>query len=1054
MLTDIKEQALLTMNYSIDKIVFINSCNHAYSELDLSKNLALFGRNNKGKTSSLVATKLLLYPEINFNDCNSKFKFYSVANNSYYGKEKSYDFYFPYADSYIIMEINNPLGTFCTVLFRANNYEYHRLLIQKDYLSIRHLFWNDAEKKFPEKNDLEIGNIIKQITDMGLKYRVVSKKDELIKLFYANKGNADSVYSLVPLRDNKSSSVAAFTSIYDIAFGRKEEKVLAHALAAIVEMQRTREDDRVSSDFVSLKSDYLALAEEKHNLDIYEAKYDKYEEIHTTLKKLIADNLAFQQGYHEQYSNLRLAKAYYQSKSSSINPVKIELENKTRHLFRQLDNQKNINISLNSRKNQLTEEHKKYVDNKQKVEEILSNFLSENPSYYQANYQELSNIVVHKYQDKIKSLEDLLKAIASLQEMEAKLTKTTRTINELESDIKKLQSVKGNLNLLSLFQLNDDTANIIYSLMPFFDELNAPVTPEIKEAFDNFAQLFELHGDKILLNHQEISTIRYKKFDKQYQEANIESKINEKKQKLSDVKNDRESLLYVIREQKIGSQHSLGKNKIETDLNQLKNNVNLINAYNNIIANITEKEVQLNDVKLQIENNNASIQEYDKQYQAAMAEFNTIEKEYSEAHRHMKLINDTLLPTYENIKLLHTVDNLADIDTVILNTHISDISQLNIPSIESAKLLHQTARELNKAVNSLQVSIAGFMKDVPCEGVDPYKDYSTISEFTLIMDLYKNTFQTLDQKRHYLYENISQHKYFLEGMLQEIHHANHLIKDTVKLINETLINQPVSNFKAIQLIVKTDVRFNDILESYKKHDINDKSLLEVSFYDTLIKFTNDKTSKKNQRLSLVDIIENVTYKYLGYDGKEQDSSQSNGTTTTANCYIISCLLSRIFERHTAFKMPIVVDELSQIDSINLQTIAKQVNKLGFSLFGATPDESTPAQLIFGRWINMDAYSFGTESDPDNAKLHFTIDDVCVFESKLDDENSDIGGNPFIFDDEIDTNINPEQTAYIPWFLRPKGNESIDEKQHHVTDDSKDSFVFGEVNDKHEVIDEN
>lgn len=94
-----------------------------------------------------------------------------------------------------------------------------------------------------------------------------------------------------------------------------------------------------------------------------------------------------------------------------------------------------------------------------------------------------------------------------------------------------------------------------------------------------------------------------------------------------------------------------------------------------------------------------------------MAEFNTIEKEYSEAHRHMKLINDTLLPTYETIKSLHTVDNLA-VDTVILNTQISDISQLNIPSIESSKLLNQTAKELNKAVNDLRFSIVGFMKDM------------------------------------------------------------------------------------------------------------------------------------------------------------------------------------------------------------------------------------------------------------------------------------------------------------------------------------------------------
>ncbi|WP_336152403.1 hypothetical protein, partial [Acinetobacter sp. 99] len=71
----ISDLSLAPMEFILKRLVFINSAKHAYSELLLDQHLAMFGRNNNGKTASLAATKLLLFPENNFKHCYSKFGF-------------------------------------------------------------------------------------------------------------------------------------------------------------------------------------------------------------------------------------------------------------------------------------------------------------------------------------------------------------------------------------------------------------------------------------------------------------------------------------------------------------------------------------------------------------------------------------------------------------------------------------------------------------------------------------------------------------------------------------------------------------------------------------------------------------------------------------------------------------------------------------------------------------------------------------------------------------------------------------------------------------------
>lgn len=151
--------SLSLLQFTLKRLVFVNSAKHAYSELMLDQHLAMFGRNNNGKTASLAATKLLLFPEVNFRHCFQKFGF--EGKDGPYDAEQSFRFYFPTIKSYIALEVENPSGTFTMVLFRAasseknQHYAYHRAFIPLPYQKVRHLFWNESEQDFSENISTE-----------------------------------------------------------------------------------------------------------------------------------------------------------------------------------------------------------------------------------------------------------------------------------------------------------------------------------------------------------------------------------------------------------------------------------------------------------------------------------------------------------------------------------------------------------------------------------------------------------------------------------------------------------------------------------------------------------------------------------------------------------------------------------------------------------------------------------------------------------------------------------------------------------------------------------
>lgn len=193
-----KNDSLALLQFTLKRLVFINSAKHAYSELLLDRHLAMFGRNNNGKTASLAATKLLLFPETNFRHCFSKFGF--EGKEGPYDAEQSFRFYFPTIKSYIALEVENPSGTFTMVLYRAasseknQNFAYHRAFIPLPYEQVRSLFWNIENEDFSDFLGTE------QLTKFTLKNRgvIIHEAAKLRQMIFARLGSPEAQYCIVP----------------------------------------------------------------------------------------------------------------------------------------------------------------------------------------------------------------------------------------------------------------------------------------------------------------------------------------------------------------------------------------------------------------------------------------------------------------------------------------------------------------------------------------------------------------------------------------------------------------------------------------------------------------------------------------------------------------------------------------------------------------------------------------------------------------------------------------------------------------------------------------
>lgn len=958
-----------TLNYTLKRIVFVNSANHAYSEIRLDNHLALFGANNAGKTASLAATKLMLYPETDFSNCHKKFQF--KGKTGVYSKEDSYEFYFPSPQSFLIMETKNDAGIACMVLYRDKGFRYYRIFLPLSYDEIRHLFWDDHSKNFA--NDLSVTTILAfQKKHGGLH---VSDDRQLTELMYSNFTGAHSRYSIVPLSENTNKAVHAFRSIYQMAFdaGTGGTEALADAIATLIEMKRGRPQERMNADLVSLEEDYQKLLQKNEELQCLKNNKENYENLKSKFEDLKAKRKILTEQHIILSKTLSNSKASYASSFANLSKKLTEAQKSHSDLDSRFEKVEKETSKLEGATNELDKTIQKYQDNIYLAEQVLS-------QHDYTNAIELASILSERKE----ALGTQQSALLDTMRSTKKLEELTKSINQNTEKLKHKKDTLENIDNLMLTQLTAETADVLFSLNNNFGVLALELTSDQIDSIKSFTNWFDTAGKQLLFNQVQMPNTTTQRFQVEEQRQSLVHSIANLEQRIKDDDSNRTTLLNATNDTS-GASRQQSLDELTEEIATLSNQIVALERYKISLEDIEINKQQLKEkVDLKSELSEQLIMlgnEKDQAYQALQT---------------MLTQRDKLESQRSNFD--HYTGSLSQVTTSIGATHYSETEISEIIEAYTQrhdKSLHldmRTINDLTQQANAhtsdyseLKNVIETFIQKVPNDNVDQFTNIQTLTQLSDIIATYNNSFSSLNYQIQTQANNISRHNQIISSQLREISDASQMLTDYVAAINAELNTHQISNLKQVRIKLHCHADFEHVRKLQKNHDITQTKLMSDEFYRTLMAFMEKHANKRTKLIKMRDIISKINFEYIDVNGVLTDKSQSGGTTSTITASIIAILLGQIFMQGASFKMPIVIDEIGDLDDDNTSTIIDCIDRHGFSAFCATPTQRASVCQSVKRWIRVDYNVFQHPPKVASCVLNILPESVEVWGQINDDQ---------------------------------------------------------------------
>lgn len=949
------------IHYSLKTLIFINSASHAYSEIALDNHLAMFGKNNLGKTASLSATKLLLYPETNFNNCETKFNFVSKSGKKF-KKQESYDYYFPTPQSFLMMEAQNPLGSFCMILYKTNNYQYHRVLLPVSYDVIRPYFWDEVNENFADTLNIDtIHRLHKKYHGLNL-----SDKKAISEILFGNYNSANAQYCLVPLKDNNEASIQAFRGIYELAFnaGKGEETSLPQAIATIIEMGRGRSQERLDADFTQLQTDYLHLQQESDRLKRYrnhQAEYDTVKQRFDQLSQRFHD-------YSIEYAVLQhwlqQAQSQYSEQEQYLSQKLTDLHNQQYPLSERL-------ALLEKQETELTANQKTY-QNKLATHEQEIQAIQTLASEHSGSIERATLALQYQLQ----TVTELLEGIDNFAQLEHSLKQANQQKQANDNNLQQLQHAKDNHAQLMLNQFSADTASILYSLNIDFASLTTPLSFHDSQTLQAFVQLFDTQHGKLRFAEQIFPNTPFKAYDPQANLQHIEQQIETLKQTQTSLAEKIKQFVQAIKESnsKFGEQK---KSTLQKTQITLQKNLDLLAGYDYIQREISTEQQQLATIAEQLSKKSADFHTTNEQYLR-------VSEQSTSLNTQLEAVKRTLSQFDTKQAFLHRAQRhlepiyISETDSAFVQ-RLAEYSERE-PDYEVFDALEKAANAIKEDKLTLKQQLQQLMQILPLDSIDPHKEFENFAQYGQIIQAYHNTFSSLPFQQTQHENKIRHHNQYLTSMIQEIKDAHNLLKTRIDRINRELSQHAISNFTAVRLKLTTHADFEALLHDCEKYSEQQDSLMESSFYTRLIDYIKDN-STPYRKLKLENLIKSIHYEYIDSAGEVETKPQSGGTTSTVTAFIISILLDEILREDYTFKMPVIVDEIADIDKDNIATIVSQISSAGFSIFCATPHRITPVCQSVGKHIDIDYCKFDKPRISEKCVLHILPKHINTFGKK-------------------------------------------------------------------------
>jgi len=921
---------LLSEDYTLKRLAYINSANNAYSEIMLDSHIAMFGDNNAGKTASLAGTKLLLFPETDFYNCKEKFRF--KGKTGLFSMEQSYDFYFPDPRSFIVLEVVNPEGTFCMVLHKKTNYGYGRSFVPVEYDQLRQVFWNKEDETF--STDLGVSALTKFVKDHdGLQLN--DERDIAELMFASHRQTKDRKrFCVLPFKDARKESIDVFRNIYHLAFetGEAETNSLPTAIATLLEMSRSREQERLDLNLRQLGDEYEQLLEKsewlqrlanaKPTFDLSIETYDAFKDDHLTYSN---SHSALQQTYDKAKQDYDLVLQQLESEHREANDTAESKKSELKTASKELDR---IRTTVNN-----------IAKTKEKKGKKL-----EQDTILRRSYTDKTILEILEWLDKDKNdLEQNIQQYRTDGGIQRLLEKNNQKRNALIQNIKGLTTLISNVESGVLHQLKDLSASsVLYSINPEFANIAAKLDLSVRDTMLAFTDLFGQDGSgQMTFLDNTVGDIAYKSFDPEQQ-------LEQQKVRLKTYQNDLSDLDIEIREQKeaISNQnYDLLIESAEKDIREIDKDIAAIGGLEQLKNELAELEQEHKEMSAQLETEERAFKESESLYESLKGKAS---KAFYFLEDHKKKGND--------FDTIGRFINLAKEQIKPVNVEV-EILDKELMTPEAAIELFDQAKKLNNQFKQFEDHINDLIRALPRDNVDPHKATTSLPEYDTIVECYRHEFANLSEEQTQLKLAIRSHNELLNHQLNELKEAKNLLTSFINGINQELNDKHISNLKEIKLHHELNPSFLHLLNILAQHDMQDESLLESGFYESLADFVKQYFNKATRKLRMSDLISSMSYHYRLADSDEMETkSQSGGTTSTITAFVISVLLKRLTSPYVQMHMPIILDEISVLDGKNTESTIKQIAEHGFSLFCATPSFSAPLSSKVRRWITIDSYN--------------------------------------------------------------------------------------------------
>lgn len=928
--------------YTLTKIAYINSAKHGYSEFPINFNLAIFGANNYGKTASLTGLKLLLFPYTNFK--NQYAKFFFENSDGKYTDIESYSFYFPSEQSFIIMETSNKDGLFCTILFKsAKPLEYGRYYVKASYDEIRGIFWEMNEDgtngKFAQ--DLTLQEVDKKLK----KFEVIRTTDQkqIAKIMYSgHRGSAEEGrFCTVPLLENTPECIDSFKSLFQSTFNSLEaqRRSLGECIAHIIESQKSRKEEKVEVDFDYIIAEHRRLEKQRDEITNLKNNESLWNEVKDLNEQQMQSSIAVASLLNRQYSIFRKNKDTISDQIFAARANKdLAVANAKSTSEKLADTKKRLNNS----EGHVSSTNKQISKLKQEVKYSYKIF----DKYGSKNTDEVEQIIRAAIAKKSAELDDL----RSMDAATAELKKINAELSKLLEDSKEWHEAISKIDTASLSSLDEHSASCLLSLNEDFSIITGILSREASQAAKDFASHFKDRDGVVYFDGKKMPSMNLSKFSSEEMQEKLLDLIDaasEKEQGLKKKKRDLERFISGSEEERIQKLKS-----IENAIFELKNERTFIAAHEKTISDLSQAEALLakyneavSALKVDEEKQITEAQDaYEKQ-----ASTSSIYESVHQKERKLDTWYSSIKRIYPSFEETVRIVELSSDDADLKDQDIFEITALRD---EYSKISTNFNSRLNALMNKVPLSISAD---------EQWGITRTTTQTDEIIRKYYNLFLGLNSLMDVYSNEVSSHTVYVYSMIQELVDSENMINNFIAEINNEINKVKISNLSEVQLSVSINRQFESLVTTAKnfrnKSALDENALFPVQFYEEMSSFSNKFFDTNKKVLKMNMIIDGIDYKYkLNGDDIFQTKSQSGGTCAAIAASIISILLKKVTPKYVTLGIPIVIDEISTLDSENQKATIQHIQGNSFSVFCATPEYSASLVHAIGNHIEIDSFN--------------------------------------------------------------------------------------------------